>query len=66
MLEKWYRKDLIKLNGDSTMWYSILVLVIVLAVAVKLSFGEGIAEKAFIFFIIGFIIVVILTILVGG
>ena len=48
------------------MWYSILVLVIVLAVAVKLSFGEGIAEKAFIFFIIGFIVVVILTILVGG
>ena len=50
------------------MWYvTLLFLIIGLAVAMKLSFDKkGVAEKAFSFFVIGFIAVVILAILVGG
>ena len=49
------------------MWYVILALVIALAIAVKFSFDEKpVAKKASTFFIIGFIVVVILSILAGG
>ena len=49
------------------MWYVILILVIALVIAVNFSFKEKRAEeKAFSFFVIGFITVVILAVLAGG
>ena len=49
------------------MWYVILALVILLVVAIKISLnGEGIVDRALIFFTIGFIVVTIIAILAGG